>query len=549
METLDLIQGTPEWHAHRATHDNASDAPVMLGLSNAKTREELLHERHTGISKLVSDYVEDVIYANGHKFEALARPLAEDIIGEPLYPVTGCQGTLSASYDGLTALDDAAYEHKTLNAELRAIMSRPGCTGADLPELYRAQMEQQCMVAGCRKVLFVASEWDEADNLVESYHCWYTADDKLAEKILMGWDQFHRDLKAYVPREAKPKTFAEAIEALPALSVQVEGRVVASNLDGFREAALQFIANINTDLQTDQDFANAAAMVKFCEDSEAKLEQVKAAALAQTQSIDALFRTIDAIRSDMRQKRLTLNSLVETRKQKIRDDIVAEGRAELTKHVAGLNTRLSALLVTLPPVSLLSDAIKGKRTLESLRTAVDHAVTQAKLDLSAKADAFELNRRVLVGEGHDWMFLFADFATVGAKPAEDFAAIAQMRIHTHEEMARAKREAEQRAAEAKVYVPPAPAPVVSSPAVAAPPARSAGGGTYVDKSLPPITNGQLCEMLGFAVTVDFVRSLGFVPTATPKGGSRAGTYWAGADFPAICDALIRHVTTVKAKGL
>ena len=33
MQITGLIQGSAEWHAHRANHFNASDAPAMLGES------------------------------------------------------------------------------------------------------------------------------------------------------------------------------------------------------------------------------------------------------------------------------------------------------------------------------------------------------------------------------------------------------------------------------------------------------------------------------------------------------------------------------------
>ena len=49
MKILDLIQGSPEWLAHRATHFNASDAPAMMGCSPYKTRAQLLREMHTGV--------------------------------------------------------------------------------------------------------------------------------------------------------------------------------------------------------------------------------------------------------------------------------------------------------------------------------------------------------------------------------------------------------------------------------------------------------------------------------------------------------------------
>ena len=42
MKTLDLVQGSPEWHAHRAAHHNASDAPAMLGVSQYNSRTQLL---------------------------------------------------------------------------------------------------------------------------------------------------------------------------------------------------------------------------------------------------------------------------------------------------------------------------------------------------------------------------------------------------------------------------------------------------------------------------------------------------------------------------
>lgn len=101
MKTLNLIQGTPEWHEHRARHFNASDAPAMMGNSKYKTRTELLKERKTGISKDV-DSATQRRFDDGHKFEALARRIAEEFIGDDLYPATGVRGKLSASFDGAT---------------------------------------------------------------------------------------------------------------------------------------------------------------------------------------------------------------------------------------------------------------------------------------------------------------------------------------------------------------------------------------------------------------------------------------------------------------
>jgi predicted phage-related endonuclease len=81
MQIHQLVQGSPSWHAHRATHFNASDAPAMMGCG-LKSRNELLAELHNSIRPEVSDYVQEQIFDPGHRFEALARPLAIKIIGE-----------------------------------------------------------------------------------------------------------------------------------------------------------------------------------------------------------------------------------------------------------------------------------------------------------------------------------------------------------------------------------------------------------------------------------------------------------------------------------
>lgn len=80
MKILNLVQGSPEWDAHRATHFNASDAPAMLGCSPYMTRSELLHRMHTGITPEV-DPATQRRFDEGHQAEQLARPLAEEIIG------------------------------------------------------------------------------------------------------------------------------------------------------------------------------------------------------------------------------------------------------------------------------------------------------------------------------------------------------------------------------------------------------------------------------------------------------------------------------------
>lgn len=88
MNIVNAIQGSQEWHSHRAQSLNASDAPAMMGCSPHKSRGDLVRELATGIVPEVSPE-QQRRFDNGHRLEALARPHAEQIIGEELFPVVG----------------------------------------------------------------------------------------------------------------------------------------------------------------------------------------------------------------------------------------------------------------------------------------------------------------------------------------------------------------------------------------------------------------------------------------------------------------------------
>jgi len=198
----------------------------MLGEFPNISRAELLKVRATGVAQEISWFLQQ-IFENGHQFEALARPLAEGIVGEDFYPCVGTQGKLSASFDGLTLLEDTAFERKTLNATLRTCMT-PDCVGTDLPLYHQIQMEQQCMVSQAERVLFMASEWKqdpqtEEWKLVEERHCWYYPNPVLRERIVPGWEQFEADVCAYQVVPVAEPVVGKAPDQLPALRIELQG--------------------------------------------------------------------------------------------------------------------------------------------------------------------------------------------------------------------------------------------------------------------------------------------------------------------------------------
>lgn len=434
MRICKLQQGTPEWHAHRREHFNASDAPAMMGVSPHETRAQLVRRLATGVSPERSAWEENNLFKAGHRTEALALDFAQKLVGDDLYAVVGVEdgSKLSASFDGLAMDGSIAWEHKMLNNDIRAALDTDEATGADLPLLYRVQMEQQCMVSKCERVLFTATRYSPAGELLEERHCWYEPDPALAEQIRAGWAQLEADVAAYKPEAdvVDVKPVPRVIEALPALVAQVEGRVVTTNLQDFRLAASRFIEGIKTDLQTDQDFADAEKTVKFCEDGEKRLDVALEQIMAQTGSIDELRRTVQAIKEELRSKRLSLSKLVDQRKVSIRAEIAAKAQADMDAHWAAMSERLPEAWIK-RAVPDFPGAMKGKRTVESCRAAVDQTLANAKIEMTQLADRLLANRETLKREGTDWLFLFADFAQVGAKAPEDFRAVAELRIRDH----------------------------------------------------------------------------------------------------------------------
>jgi putative phage-type endonuclease len=405
-----LIQGSAEWHAHRATHFNASDAPAMLGLSSYKSRDQLLHELATGFRPEV-DAATQKRFDDGHKYEHLARPLAETIIGEELYPVVGTLGNLSASFDGITLLDDVAFEHKSLNDTLRACMT-PDATGSDLPEMYQVQMEQQCMVSGAERVLFMASKWTDTGELIEERHCWYAANPKLAEHIKKGWAQFELDLGTYQAKEQKADVVGVRPDALPALYVEVAGQLVTqSNLAEFRAGAERLIGSIKTELVTDQDFADAEAAVKWLADAEKKIDAAVESAMSRTGPLEELVRTLKDVQQNlMRTTRLSLNKQVEAQKVNRRNQIVAEADAKFSKFLAGVNGEFAAAKVAIGSAAVKPDfnlAIKGKRSFDMMVSACNDAEAAAKIQVSEIAAGIRHNL-ALLAQHADHDFLFSD---------------------------------------------------------------------------------------------------------------------------------------------
>lgn len=570
----DVKQGSTEWHALRATTRNASEAPAMMGVSKYKSRQALIAEKATGIIPEI-DAATQRRFDAGHETEAKARAILEEQLGEDLYPLvaTDDEVYLLASSDGSDMCRTFGFEHKLFNAEIAEQVA-----AGDVPDSHKWQLDQQIEVFGFEKIIFVCSDGTK-DNFVS---CEYRTTPERIAKLRAGWKMFDQDVANYQPEviEAKPILHANPIDNLPALFIEVTGRVTASNLVEFKAAATAVISSIKTELVTDQDFIDATAAVKYLKDVEDNAKRAKQNALDQTTSIAELHRALDEVATMAATVRKALDKKITEEKDSRKDEIVISASRELGAYCAALSNRVGAPVAS---AASFAETIKGLKSIDSMRDKVSVALANAKIEANAVADRIEYNIKTLTGEGFDWRFLFPDLAFVCAKSKEDFTAALMSRVAAHkeaeakrleqereniraEEQAKAQREAAQKAAvekaEAdrirteeesarkaaaladaeKLAAESAPACVEETAIHETQPALSVVGETQtaVNDCLPRIKLGEICARLGFTVSAEFLSTMGFDPVATDKNAK----LYNEASFPGICRRIADHTLRV-----
>lgn len=423
MKILKLVQGTDEWKAERARYHAASEAPPMMGASKKVSRNQLIEMKATGTEQEFSRWVEEVLFANGHAAEASGRPIAEEIVGEELFPVvcTDDDGTLLASLDGLTMLEDIAWECKQWNEQKAAEVREGG-----VPEEDYWQVVQQLAVTGAEKLLYMVTDGTHD----KTVYTWVTPNADDIERLRRGWAQFDADVAAYTPSEVVPDIVPASLVDLPAVRVQVSGSIeVADNFKVFEQALRDFIENkLVRNPKTDQDFADLDSQIKSLKKAEEALKAAESQILSQVEAVDQAKRTKDMLATLARDNRLMAEKLLNERKKAIKVEIAQAARQAVDKHIAQINESLDG--VKLPQIITdFNAAMKGKRTVSTLQGAADDEVARAKIEASEIADRIRANLKTLADAGHD--FLFSDRQQLVEKQPDDLDAVVKSRIAEH----------------------------------------------------------------------------------------------------------------------
>ena len=249
------------------------------------------------------------------------------------------------------------------------------------------------------------------------------------------------------------------------LILKIHSQIVESNLDDFAANVKAEIAKINTDLQTDEDFAVAEKQVKELKEAETAIKAAKEAALADAEDVRKLLTTADEIAALLAETRLTLDKQVKAAKERVKGEITGRCREALLAQINKADERIAATLrLVCTPAEINADidaAAKGKKTASGIETACA-TVLQTWTDKIAEQEKKLVARYEKIPA--DKLHLFSDISTV--LTAADIDALIAERLAADEarqaaEKARieaaAKAEAEARAkAEAPEQTPPAP---------------------------------------------------------------------------------------------
>jgi predicted phage-related endonuclease len=593
MIELNVVQGSPEWSAARAKCFTASEAPAMVGVSKYMTRSELLRQKATGVIPEV-DAATQARFDMGHAVEALARPLAEKIIGTELYPVvaTDDTGRYLASSDGVASNDGAitflpiGFEHKAFNDAL-ADQVRQGV----VPASHSPQLDHQALVFGFEKILFMVSD-GTPDRMA---YCWYFPTQENIDALIAGWAQFQKDLENYQPSETKDLPKAEVTVDLPTLFVHAKGEITTHNMDEFDKALTVKLAETRAVvLVTDQDFSNAKEVAKKFRETAKAIALSKEQMLAQTETIGEAARKMDAWVVNLNKTALQLEKDVEREDRDKKEKMILVGKADYADHVAALESEISPIRLGLA-VPNFADAIKGKRNYVSMQDAINTMLASAKV--SADAAAKDVRAKLAWCKEHaaGQSALFPDLQQIITKPMVDFTLTITSRMDkakfdeiarleaerqriraeeetrarrvAQEEQARLQREAAEKAAAehreveaakqarrqewerlekelaAKAFaVPTQQAQVVHIQPVEIPQVeqnQQVANVSLISEG-ETIRLGEICAELEFTVTADFLEKLGYRPVRTEK----AAKLYSRAQLPGLYSALIQHISNI-----
>ena len=173
-----LVQGTPEWHEHRAKYRNASETAAVMGVSPWQTPYELWLVKTCRKFTAETDAMR-----HGTATEPAARAAFELESGLIMQPLVMVDGDYSASLDGITLAGDTIVEvkcpYKGQTSELWQTVH-----AGSVPAHYMLQVQHQLLVSKAKIAYLWVYDGNEGIGII------IEPDAETFEQIKAAWEPF-----------------------------------------------------------------------------------------------------------------------------------------------------------------------------------------------------------------------------------------------------------------------------------------------------------------------------------------------------------------------
>jgi len=229
------------------------------------------------------------------------------------------------------------------------------------------------------------------------------------------------------------------------LVLRISGAVEESNLVKFEEDALNVLANIKRQLETDEDFSEAEQNIKSCKLIADRIATARNTALNQTKAISEVISITSRVEAKFDEVRLALTKLVGTEKTRRKDEVMAAAKKRLSDSLSSSPVKHGFVI----DQTSIAFAAKNKRSLKNLEESVNEVIDAEILRLAGMEVSFAANIVKIEESEAEWPGLFHDRQNIALSAPETVSAMIVGRVADHRLRIAEKARKEQEDAERK----------------------------------------------------------------------------------------------------
>lgn len=236
------------------------------------------------------------------------------------------------------------------------------------------------------------------------------------------------------------------------LIVKIKGEVVESNLDYYKVEVMKFIASINSDLKTDEDFVQAEADIKDLKGKEGAINEKLDEAMKQAEEINLLMTGGGELRESVRQKRLELEKLVKVEKQHRKSELVKEYYNSARDHYKTVMESSDDFKTAKPTIGNANEfdfeaSIKGLKTFDSMQNRLTEHLESVTGAIDTEAEKIAVAAQTIDEVEDEHKSLFQDRRALLLMAPDTLAATIRERVANAKAAELERKERERLAAE------------------------------------------------------------------------------------------------------